>query len=130
MNMLLAVACGGALGAMGRHLVSGQVMRWTGSGFPWGTLTVNVLGSFILGVLVEYLALRWSATQEMRGFLVVGVLGGFTTFSAFSLDAVLLLERGQLGAAFAYIGGNLLLSLCGLFAGLLLFRLVFRGILA
>ncbi|MBT3330836.1 MAG: fluoride efflux transporter CrcB [Rhodospirillaceae bacterium] len=122
MNMLLAVACGGALGAMGRHLVSGQVMRWAGSGFPWGTLTVNVLGSFVLGVLVEYLALRWSTTQEMRGFLVVGMLGGFTTFSAFSLDAVLLLERGQLGAAFAYISGNLLLSICGLFAGLLLFR--------
>ena len=122
MNMLLAVACGGPLGAMGRHLVSGQVMRWAGSGFPWGTLTVNVLGSFVLGVLVEYLALRWSTTQEMRGFLVVGMLGGFTTFSAFSLDAVLLLERGQLGAAFAYISGNLLLSICGLFAGLLLFR--------
>ncbi|MDP6690399.1 MAG: fluoride efflux transporter CrcB [Alphaproteobacteria bacterium] len=124
MNMLLAVACGGALGAMGRHLVSGQVMRWAGSGFPWGTLTVNVLGSFILGVLVEYLALRWSASQEMRGFLVVGVLGGFTTFSAFSLDAVLLLERGSLGPAFAYVAGNLLLSVGGLFAGLVIFRQV------
>jgi CrcB protein len=124
MNMLLAVACGGALGAMGRHLVSGQVMRWMGSGFPWGTLTVNVLGSFLLGVLVEYLALRWSATQEMRGFLVVGMLGGFTTFSAFSLDAVLLLERGNLAPAFAYIAGNLLLSIAGLFAGLVIFRQV------
>ena len=86
--MLLAVAFGGAVGAAGRHLVSGQIMRWAGGGFPWGTLTVNVLGSFLLGVLVEYLVLRWSATQEMRGFLVVGLLGGFTTFSAFSLDAV------------------------------------------
>ncbi len=124
MNMYLAVAFGGALGAMGRHFVSGHVMRWAGSGFPWGTLTVNVLGSFILGVLVEYLALRWSTTQEMRGFLVVGILGGFTTFSAFSLDAVLLLERGSLGPAFAYIAGNLVLSICGLFAGLLLFRQV------
>ncbi len=122
MNMLFAVAMGGALGAMGRHLVSGQVMRWAGSGFPWGTLTVNVLGSFILGMLVEYIALRWSTTQEMRGFLVVGMLGGFTTFSAFSLDAVLLLERGNLGPAFAYIGGNVLLSILGLFAGLALFR--------
>ena len=124
MNMLFAVACGGALGAMGRHFVSGHVMRWTGGGFPWGTLTVNVLGSFLLGALVEYMALRWSATQEMRGFLVVGVLGGFTTFSAFSLDAVLLLERGSLGPAFAYIAGNMLLSICGLFAGLVLFRQV------
>ena len=124
MNMLLAVAAGGAVGAMGRHLVSGQVMRWMGSGFPWGSMTVNILGSFILGVLVEYLALRWSATQEMRGFLVVGMLGGFTTFSAFSLDAVLLLERGSLGPAFAYIAGNVLLSICGLFAGLWIFRQV------
>ena len=122
MNMMFAVACGGALGAMGRHLISGQVMRWAGCGFPWGTLTVNVVGSFLLGLLVEYLAQRWSATQEIRGFLVVGVLGGFTTFSAFSLDAVLLLERGSLTPAFAYIGGNVLLSIGGMFAGLLLFR--------
>ena len=122
MNMMFAVACGGALGAMGRHLISGQVMRWAGGGFPWGTLTVNVVGSFVLGLLVEYLAQRWSATQEIRGFLVVGVLGGFTTFSAFSLDAILLLERGSLTPAFAYIGGNVLLSIGGMFAGLLLFR--------
>ena len=124
MNMMFAVACGGALGAMGRHLISGQVMRWAGSGFPWGTLTINVVGSFFLGLLVEYLAQRSSATQEIRGFLVVGVLGGFTTFSAFSLDAVLLLERGSLAPAFAYIGGNVLLSIGGMFAGLLLFRQV------
>ena len=122
MNMMFAVACGGALGAMGRHLISGQLMRWAGGGFPWDTLTVNVVGSFLLGLLVEYLAQRWSATQEIRGFLVVGVLGGFTTFSAFSLDAVLLLERGSLTPAFAYIGGNVLLSIGGMFAGLLLFR--------
>ena len=121
---MFAVACGGALGAMGRHLISGQVMRWAGGGFPWGTLTVNVAGSFLLGLLVEYLAQRWPATQEIRGFLVVGVLGGFTTFSAFSLDAVLLLERGSLTPAFAYIGGNVLLSIGGMFAGLLLFRQV------
>ena len=120
--MLLAVAFGGAVGAAGRHLVSGQIMRWAGGGFPWGTLTVNVLGSFLLGVLVEYLVLRWSATQEMRGFLVVDLLGGFTTFSAFSLDAVLLLERASLGPAFAAIAGNVVLSICGLFAGMMLFR--------
>ena len=124
MNMMFAVACGGALGAMGRHLISGQVMRWAGGGFPRGTMTVNVAGSFLLGLLVEYLAQRWPATQEIRGFLVVGVLGGFTTFSAFSLDAVLLLERGSLTPAFAYIGGNVLLSIGGMFAGLLLFRQV------
>ena len=122
MNMLFAVACGGALGAMGRHFISREIMRWAGDVFPWGTLTVNVVGSFRTGLLVDYLAQRWSATQEKRGFLVVGVLGGFTTFSAFSLDAVLLLERGSLTTAFAYIGGNVLLSIGGMFAGLLLFR--------
>ena len=122
MNMLFAVACGGALGAMGRHLISSQIMRWAGDGFPWGTLMVNVVGSFILGLLVEYLAQRWSATQEIRGFLVVGVMGGFTTFSTFSQDTALLLERGSLGPAFAYVAGSVLLSIGGMFAGLLLFR--------
>ena len=124
MNMLVAVACGGALGAMGRHLISSQIMRWAGDGFPWGTLTVNVVGSFILGLLVEYLAQRWSATQEIRGFLVVGVLGGVTTFSAFSQETALLLERGSLGPAFAYVAGSVLLSIGGMFAGLWLFRQV------
>ena len=124
MNMLFAVACGGALGAMGRHLISSQIMRWAGDGFPWGTLTVNVVGSFILGLLVEYLAQRWSATQEIRGFLAVGVMGGFTTFSTFSQDTALLLERGSLGPAFAYIAGSVLLSIGGMFAGLWLFRQV------
>ena len=124
MNMLLAVACGGAVGAISRHLISNQVIRWTYGGFPWGTLIVNIAGSFILGLLVEYLAQHWSANQEIRGFLVVGVSGRFTTFSAFSLDAVLLLERGSLGPAFAFICGCVLLSIGGLFAGLLLFRQV------
>ena len=124
MNMLLAVACGGAVGAISRHLIANQVMRWAYGGFPWGTLLVNIAGSFILGLLVEYLAQHWSANQEIRGFLVVGVLGGFTTFSAFSLDAVLLLERGSLSPAFAYICGSVLLSIGGLFGGLLLFRQV------
>ena len=124
MNMLLAVACGGAVGAISRHLISNQIMRWAYGGFPWGTLIVNIAGSFILGLLVEYLAQHWSANREIRGFLVVGILGSFTTFSAFSLDAVLLLERGSLGSAFAYIFGSVLLSIGGLFAGLLLFRQV------
>ena len=124
MNMLLAVACGGAVGAISRHLISNQVMRWAYGGFPWGTLIVNIVGSFILGLLVAYLAQHWSANQEIRGFLVVGVLGSFTTFSAFSLDAVLMLERGSLGPAFGYICGSVLLSIGGLFAGLLLFRQV------
>ena len=124
MNMLLAVGCGGAVGAISRYLISNQIMRWADGGFPWGTLIVNIIGSFVLGLLVEYLTQHWSATQEIRGFLIVGVLGGFTTFSTFSFDAVLLLERGSLGPAFAYICGSVVLSIGGLFAGLLLFRQV------
>ncbi|MDP6344905.1 MAG: fluoride efflux transporter CrcB [Alphaproteobacteria bacterium] len=122
MKMLLAVAFGGALGAMGRHLVTGQVIRWAGVGFPWGTVAVNVLGSFALGALTEFLALKWSASPEMRGLMVVGILGGFTTFSAFSLDTVLLLERGDLLPALGYVIGHVALSVGGLFAGLQIFR--------
>jgi CrcB protein len=124
MNMLFAVAAGGALGAAGRYLVLGQVMRWTGAGFPLGTMAVNIVGSFVMGLLVEYLAQRWSHVPEVRGFLFVGLLGGFTTFSAFSLDAIELLERGAMGLAFFYIAGSVLLSIGGLFAGLWLFRQV------
>ncbi|MFP6773606.1 MAG: fluoride efflux transporter CrcB [Alphaproteobacteria bacterium] len=124
MNMLFAVAAGGALGAAGRYLVSGQVMRWVGAGFPLGTMTVNIVGSFVMGLLTEYLAQRWSHMPEVRGFLLVGLLGGFTTFSAFSLDAFALLERGAMGSAFLYIAGSVLLSIGGLFAGLWLFRQV------
>lgn len=124
MKMVIAVALGGALGALGRHLVAGQVMRLAGAHFPWGTLTVNVVGSFVLGVLAGALALKWSVSNEMRGFLVVGMLGGFTTFSAFSLDAVLLYERGAWLPAAAYVAGNVILSVGGLFAGLQLCRQV------
>ena len=118
MKLILAVAFGGAIGAVSRHFVAGQVMRWLGGGFPWGILTVNVLGSFLLGVLVELMALKWSIGPELRAFLVVGLFGGFTTFSAFSLDAVLLIERGQFASAMAYILATVALSVLGLFAGL------------
>jgi CrcB protein len=124
MKLILAVAMGGAIGAVGRHLVAGQVMRLAGGGFPFGTMTVNILGSFILGVLVELMAVKWSVGQELRGFIVVGVLGGFTTFSAFSLDAVLLYERGNLAGAAAYVLVTVTASLGGMFAGLALCRQV------
>jgi CrcB protein len=124
MKLILAVAMGGAIGAVGRHLVAGQVMRLAGGGFPFGTMTVNILGSFILGVLVELMAVKWSVGQELRGFIVVGMLGGFTTFSAFSLDAVLLYERGNLAGAAAYVLATVIASLGGMFAGLAVCRQV------
>lgn len=124
MKILLAVAAGGALGAVGRYLVMSQVAHWFGTGFPFGTLAVNVIGSFVLGVLAESLALAWSPPQELRALLVVGVLGAFTTFSTFSLDVALHVERGELGLALVYILASVALCIAALFAGLHLVRVV------
>ncbi len=124
MKILFAIAVGGAVGALGRHSVGMLTLRWLGAGFPYGTLTVNVLGSFLMGALIEVMALRWSVGPEVRALLSVGVLGGFTTFSTFSLDFVVLVERGQLGTALGYAALSFSLSIFGLFAGLWLFRTI------
>ena len=121
---LVFVALGGALGAMGRYLVVGLVGRWAGAEFPFGTLAVNVLGSFVLGALVATMALRWEVPPEARAFLVVGVLGAFTTFSAFSLDVIQQWERGQAAEAAIYVVASVTLSVLGLLAGLRLVRFV------
>jgi CrcB protein len=123
-KMLVFVAAGGALGAMARYLTVTGVGAVMGMGFPFGTLVVNVLGSFILGALVETLALVWSPGREVQALVVVGVLGAFTTFSTFSLDVVLQLERGHLMGAAVYILSSVTFSVLGLFAGLRLMRLV------
>jgi CrcB protein len=123
-NMIAAVAAGGAVGAVARYMLGTQIGHWFGTGFPWHTLAVNVIGCAIMGVLTELFALTWSPSLELRLFLTVGVLGGFTTFSAFSLDAILLMERNAWGPAFAYIAGSVLLSLGGFFVGMRLLRLV------
>ena len=120
--MLAAVALGGALGAVGRYLVMSAVALWFGLSFPWGTLTVNVVGSFAMGALIEISALAWSPSPEVRALLAVGVLGAFTTFSTFSLDVVALIGRGAHTAAGAYIALSVVLSIAALFAGLHLFR--------
>ncbi len=124
MKMLLSVAAGGAIGASGRYLVSVLVSRVAGYGFPYATIIENILGCLLLGALVEFMALNWSPSQEMRAFLVIGVLGSFTTFSAFSLDAVSLFERGQLGLAGAYVAGSVVLSLAGFVVGMMTLRVV------
>ena len=118
MKVLLAVAAGGAVGAVARYLTMSLVGVLIGGGFPYATLAVNVVGSFVLGVLVEFSALVWSPGEALRAFLVVGVLGAFTTFSTFSLDVAVLYERGELGAAAVYIIASVILSVAGLFAGL------------
>ena len=124
MKMLIAVALGGAVGATGRYLFASQALRFFGPGFPWGTLGVNIIGSFVMGVVVEGLALRFQVSPEMRVFLVTGVLGGFTTFSAFSLDISLLLEKKDIGLAALYAFGSLGGAVLALFFGLWLTRVV------
>ena len=122
MKILLAVALGGAVGATSRYLVGSYVGPWLGGGFPWTTFTVNIVGSFILGVFVALSALAWSPSAPLRAFIVVGVLGGFTTVSAFSMDVVLLAERGRLETAALYALASLSLAVGALFAGLRLTR--------
>lgn len=121
---LVFVALGGAVGASCRY-VAGVLATHLGSGtFPWGTFTVNVTGSFLLGTLAAIMTFSWSPSPELRAFLVVGLLGGFTTFSAFSLDVALLIEKDRLALAAMYLCGTVLLSVAGLFAGLKLTRMV------
>jgi len=122
MMPVLAVAVGGALGSVARYLVVGQITRWLGASFPWGTLTVNFVGGLTIGLLAEAMALKWSVSPEMRLFLITGILGGFTTFSAFSLEVALLAERGAMAAALAYVVASVVLSVGGVFVGLALIR--------
>ena len=121
---LLQVALGGALGASARYLTGVAAMRLIGPGFPWATLFVNVMGSFLMGVLVIWFAHR--DLTRLAPLLMTGLLGGFTTFSAFSLDAVSLWQRGEAAAAALYVGVSVALSLAALLAGMG----VARGVLA
>lgn len=125
MNSIFAVAVGGAIGATGRYLFNLQMLRLLGPNFPWGTFGVNVIGSFIMGLVAGLFALRLDLSSEMRSFITTGILGGFTTFSAFSLDAANMMERGQHALAAAYIGGSVALGLAGLFFGLWIARVTF-----
>ena len=115
---ILAVAAGGACGAVGRYMVMVGATRLLGLHFPFGTLIVNIVGSFLLGMLAEGLALAWTVSPETRLFLVVGFLGAFTTFSTFSLDVVSLYQRGQVLLAAVYLLSSVVLSVGALFAGL------------
>lgn len=118
----LVVFIGGGLGAALRHGVNIGVARLLGTSFPYGTLTVNVAGCLIMGLLAGYFAFKGDVTQSWRLFLTTGILGGFTTFSAFSLDVALLYERGDIGLAATYILASVAMSLVAVFAGLALMR--------
>jgi CrcB protein len=121
MNYLIVFLGAGIGGAM-RHGVNVAALRLIGAGFPWGTLAVNIAGSFVMGLVAEYFALKSGLPQQWRLFLTTGILGGFTTFSAFSLETALLYERGELLAAGLYMLGSAVLAVAGLFAGLYVIR--------
>jgi CrcB protein len=119
----LQVALGGALGAALRFLAGLGVLRLTGPGFPYAILSVNILGSFLMGLFVVYAAQR--GMTHLSPFVMTGILGGFTTFSAFSLEAYTLFERGQTGGAGMYVLASVVLSIAGLIAGVMIARGVF-----
>lgn len=118
----LIVFIGGGFGASLRHAVNLLSARSFGAAFPYGTFFINVTGSLVMGLIAGYLAFKTDASQSWRLFLMTGILGGYTTFSAFSLDAVLLYERGEIGLALLYVVGSVVLSIAGLVAGLALVR--------
>jgi len=122
MLQIILVAIGGAIGSVARYLTGLLTLRLFGPNFPWGTLAVNVIGSLAIGVFAELIARRFGASQDLRLFIITGILGGFTTFSAFSLDAAVLLERGAVLSAVAYVAASMLVSLFAVFAGLALMR--------
>jgi CrcB protein len=121
MNYLL-VFIGGGIGSSLRHTVNVVCPRLFGTAFPYHTFIINITGSIVMGLIAGYLAFKGDAAQSWRLFLMTGILGGYTTFSAFSLDAAALYERGEIGLSLLYVLGSVVLSILGLFAGLALVR--------
>jgi fluoride exporter len=120
-QFILSVAAGGAIGSVARYLVG----TWSSKmfiNFPWGTLIINVTGSFLIGLFVGLFATKWDLPQAARIFLIVGICGGYTTFSTFSLDSFRLMERGEALAAGAYMIGSVVPSLGALIAAMLVVR--------
>jgi CrcB protein len=120
--LIASIALGGAIGAVARHSVSVMMGSMLGNGFPWGTVTVNIVGSFLMGALIELSALKLSIGPEMRALLVTGFLGAFTTFSTFSLDVATLYERGNLGLAALYVIVSVVVGISALFGAMALVR--------
>jgi fluoride exporter len=126
MTRLLLVAAGGALGSVARYGLGALALRLApGAAWPWATFGVNLIGGLAMGLLVGGLAQRGDGDGGLRLFAAVGLLGGFTTFSAFSLETALMIERRQLGLAAGYVGASVLLSVAALFLGLAIARRVF-----
>lgn len=122
---IAAIAGGGALGAVLRHSVNQGAMHYFGTSYPLGTIGVNIIGSFIMGLLISYFAHIWQPSAEVKAFLVTGLLGAFTTFSTFSLDFVLLWERGDEMAAFVYVLASVFFAIGAMLFGMAVIRWVF-----
>jgi fluoride exporter len=118
----LLVAIGGGIGALCRYWLGQWTLATLGNGWPWGTLMANVAGGLAMGLIVEWAALRGGIGPQLKLLLTVGVLGGFTTFSAFSLEAAQMIERGDLGQAAGYALVSVVASIAALFAGMMLVR--------
>src|SRR5439155_1108242 len=116
--VLAAVAAGGGIGSAARYLRNGLIQSPARGGFPFGILVINITGGLLMGALTQAMALKWNVSLELRAFLTTGILGGYTTFSTFSLDSALLIQRHAYGQAAVYVAGSTLLSIMALFAGL------------
>jgi CrcB protein len=123
-GIVAAVAAGGAIGSVVRYFVA-QVQGPTWTGFPYGIFLVNVSGGLVMGILTELMALRLNVSPEIRAFLTTGVMGGYTTFSTFSLESALLIQRGQMVTASSYVLGSAVLSIVALFCGLWIVRALY-----
>ncbi len=124
MRMILAIALGGAFGAVSRHFIAAAVGRQMGHGFPWGTLAVNLLGSFIMGFMIVYFTHRLNLSNEVKALITVGFLGSLTTFSTFSMEIGKFIETAQYGSAAIYIGVSVVIGVAALFLGMTTGRLL------
>ena len=124
MGTVLAVGVGGGLGALARYYIAGMIQSATRA-FPWGIFVVNISGGLLMGLIVEASALKLNLPPDLRAFLTVGILGGYTTFSTFSLDSALLLQKGAYLQAAAYMIGSVVLSVLAMLAGLWLVRAIY-----
>src|SRR3954470_23764438 len=124
MGMVFAVGVGGGLGALARYYIAAAVQP-AGASFNWGIFVVNITGGLLMGMIVEASALKLNLSPELRNFLTIGILGGYTTFSTFSLDSALLLQKGEYALAAGYVIGSVVLSILALFAGLWIVRTIY-----
>ena len=125
MHIILSIACGGAIGAVSRYILSSVVQNMTSNSFPYGMLLCNILGSMILGILYDSLSKGSFFSENIKLFIQVGILGSFTTFSAFSLESFLMFEKGDYSSAIIFILLSVILSIAGLVSGIYFFRVVF-----